>query len=292
MKYNMESKNIIITGANSGIGKAAAIQLANLGATVIMACRSEERGKNVAEEVKLLTGNQNIEFMQVDLSLQKSIRQFVNEYLLKHNHLDVIIHNAANFDHSQKKAIKTSEGIETVFATNHFGVFLMTNLFLETLMKSAPSRIITVASKGLMAYPFLNIDFDNLNGERRFSLQHAYYQSKLAQVMFTYDLARRLDGTNVTVNCVRVTNVAIPNERLTNLPGWQRKAYSLKRKMSITPEKQAETYVFLATDPSLERISGNYWDENKKPVRSNSNSYNPVKQIKLWEVSSSLTGLS
>ena len=288
----MESKKIIITGANSGIGKAAAIQLANLGATVIMACRSEERGRTAVEEVRQVTGNNNIEFMQVDLSLQKSIRQFANEYLSKHDRLDVIIHNAANFDHSLKKVTKTPEGFETVFATNHLGVFLLTNLFLEALLKSTPSRIITIASKGLMMYPFLDIDFNNLNGERRFTLQHAYYQSKLAQVMFTYELARRLEGTGVTVNCVRVANVAIPDERLTHLPSWQRKVYSLKRKMAITPEKQAETYVFLAADPSVEGISGKYWDENNKPVRSNANSYNYLTQKKLWEISASMTGLT
>ncbi len=292
MKYKMESKKIIITGANSGIGKAAAIQLANLGATVIMACRSEERGRTAVEEVRQVTGNNNIEFMQVDLSLQKSIRQFANEYLSKHDRLDVIIHNAANFDHSLKKVTKTPEGFETVFATNHLGVFLLTNLFLEALLKSTPSRIITIASKGLMMYPFLDIDFNNLNGERRFTLQHAYYQSKLAQVMFTYELARRLEGTGVTVNCVRVANVAIPDERLTHLPSWQRKVYSLKRKMAITPEKQAETYVFLAADPSVEGISGKYWDENNKPVRSNANSYNYLTQKKLWEISASMTGLT
>jgi NAD(P)-dependent dehydrogenase (short-subunit alcohol dehydrogenase family) len=292
MKYKMESKKVIITGANSGIGKAAAIKLANLGATVIMACRSEDQGRKAVEEVKQVTGNNNVEFMQVDLSLQKSIRQFANEYLLTHDRLDVIIHNAANFDHSLKKATKTSEGFETVFATNHLGVFLLTNLILETLIKSRPSRIITIASKGLMMYPFLDIDFNNLNGERRFSMQHAYYQSKLAQVMFTYELARRLEGTGVTVNCVRVANVAIPDERLTHLSPWQRKIYSLKRKMAITPEKQAETYVYLAADPSVEGISGKYWDENNKPVRSNNNSYNASTQKKLWEISASMTGLT
>jgi NAD(P)-dependent dehydrogenase (short-subunit alcohol dehydrogenase family) len=123
-------------------------------------------------------------------------------------------------------------------------------------------------------------------------MQHAYYQSKLAQIMFTYELARRLEGTGVTVNCVRVANVAIPDKRLTHLPHWQRKVYSLKRKMAITPEKQAETYVFLAADPSVEGISGKYWNENNKPVRSNTNSYNDSIQKKLWEISASMTSLT
>jgi NAD(P)-dependent dehydrogenase (short-subunit alcohol dehydrogenase family) len=145
--------------------------------------------------------------------------------------------------------------------------------------------MITVASKGLVTYPFLDIEFDNLNGERKFSTQHTYYHSKLAQVMFTYDLAERLKGTGVTVNCVRVTNVAIPDERLTHLPVWLRKIYHLKRSMSITPERQAETYVYLAADPAVQDISGRYWDENNQQVRSNRNSYNQETWKKLWNES-------
>jgi NAD(P)-dependent dehydrogenase (short-subunit alcohol dehydrogenase family) len=168
---------------------------------------------------------------------------------------------------------------------------LLTHLLLDSLKQSAPSRIITVASKGLMTYPFLDIEFDNLNGERKFSTQHAYYHAKLAQVMFTYDLAEQLKGTGVTVNCVRVTNVAIPDERLTHLPTWLRKIYNLKRKMAITPERQAETYIYLAADPELEKVTGRYWDENNKQVNSNKNSYNQTTWHKLKEVTEKLAGI-
>ncbi len=240
------AKTILITGANSGIGKAAAIQLAALGATVIIACRSEERGAKALQEIKAASGNKNVELMLVDMSRMKSIRAFAREFKKKHQRLDVLIHNAANFDQALVKPTLTEDGIERIFATNHVGVFLMTNLLLEMMKKSAPSRIITVASKGLVAYPFLDIEFDNLNGEKKYSVQHAYYHSKLAQVMFTYDLAERLKGSGVTVNCVRVTNVAIPDERLTHLPMALRKIYNLKRSLAITPKKQAETYVYLA----------------------------------------------
>jgi NAD(P)-dependent dehydrogenase (short-subunit alcohol dehydrogenase family) len=203
----------------------------------------------------------------------------------------VLIHNAANFDHTLRQPTLTEDGIETVFATNHVGVFLMTNLLLDMLKKSAPSRVITVASKGLITYPFLDIEFDNLNGEKKFNLQHAYYHSKLAQVMFTYDLAERLKGTGVTVNCVRVTNVAIPDERLTHLPIALRKIYNLKRSMGITPERQAETYVYLAASPEVEGITGGYWDENNHQVRSNTNSYKRDTWKRLWDVSEKLAGL-
>jgi NAD(P)-dependent dehydrogenase (short-subunit alcohol dehydrogenase family) len=291
VKYNLNGKTIIITGANSGIGKAAAIQLASCGANVIMACRSVERGAQALEDVKKAAHSEKVELMQVDMASQASIRQFVEAFKQRHLRLDVLIHNAANFDHTLKKPTMTVDGVETIFATNHVGIFLMTHLLLDTLKASAPSRIITVASKGLMTYPFLDIEFDNLNGERNFSTQHAYYHSKQAQVMFTYDLAERLKGTGVTVNCVRVTNVAIPDDRLTHLPSWLRKIYHLKRRMSITPERQAETYVYLAADPAVQDVSSGYWDENNHQVRSNSKSYNQETWKKLWSISERLAGI-
>lgn len=291
MKHQLEGKNMVITGANSGIGKAAAIQLASMGATVIMACRSIERGSLALEEVKQKSQSDNVDLMQVDLSSQKSIHSFAEAFINKYPRLDVLINNAANFDHSLKKATLTSDGIETIFATNHVGIFLLTHLLLDVLKNSSPSRIINVASKGLMVYPFLDIEFDNLNGERKFDTQHAYYHSKLAQVMFTYEMADQLKNSGVTVNCVRVTNVAIPDERLGHLPAWLRKIYEIKRSMSITPEKQAETYTYLAADPSVEKITGGYWDENNRQVRSSANSYNRNTWKKLWEVTAKMAGL-
>lgn len=292
MNDKLENKVMIITGANSGIGRAAAEKLAWLGATVVMACRSAERGQQALQAVKQATNNPKVEWMRLDLSSQASIRQFAAAFQERFPRLDVLIHNAANFDHTLKHATLTAEGVETIFATNHIGPFLLTHLLLDTLKASAPSRIITVASKGLMVYPNLDIEFDNLNGQRSFSTQHAYYHSKLAQVMFTYDLAERLRGTGVTANCVRVTNVAIPDERLTHLPAWVRKIYALKRSMSITPERQAETYVYLATDPAVQDISGGYWDENNNQVRSSAKSYHRETWHRLWAESERLAGLA
>ena len=292
MSKKIDEKVIIITGANSGIGKAAAIQLARLGSTVILACRSIERGNQALKDVREAAGSSKVDLMQLDLSSQASIRHFAAEFMQRYARLDVLIHNAANFDHTLKKPTLTEDGIETIFATNHIGVFLLTHLLLDTLKASAPSRIITVASKGLMVYPFLDIEFDNLNGQKKFTTQHAYYHSKQAQVMYTYALAERLQGTGVTVNCVRVTNVAIPDERLGHLPGWLRKIYAIKRSKSITPERLAETYVYLATDPAVETISGGYWDENNRQVRSNARSYNRATWEKLWQVSEEVAGLT
>lgn len=291
MKYDLSGKTIVITGANSGIGKAAAIKLAEFGANVVMACRSAERGAQALEDVRRLSHSDNVNLMLVDMASQTSIRQFAEEFKKKHQRLDVLIHNAANFDTRLKKPVITADGVETIFATNHIGIFLMTDLLLDLLKASAPSRIITVASKGLVAYPFLDIEFDNLNGERKFSPQHAYYHSKLAQVMYTYELAERLKGTGVTVNCVRVTNVALPEDRIANQPKWLQNMYKIKRKMSITPERQADTYVYLAADPAVEKITGGYWDENNRQVSSNRNSYNQETRKRLWKESERLAGI-
>lgn len=285
----MKDKVIIITGANSGIGKAAAIQLAKTGATVVMACRSPERGAAALENVRETSGSTRVELMGVDLAWQDSIRRFTDEFRHRHTRLDVLIHNAANFDHRQKKPVLTEDGVETVFATNHLGPFLLTHLLLDLLKASAPSRVITVASKGLVTYPFLGIEFDNLNGERKFSMQHAYYHSKQAQVMFTFDLAERLEGSGVTVNCVRVGNVAIPDERLTHLPEWMRRVYHAKRKFALTPEKMAETYTWLAADPAVETVTGGYWDAPHVPARANRKAYDEATWKRLWDVSASLT---
>jgi NAD(P)-dependent dehydrogenase (short-subunit alcohol dehydrogenase family) len=285
---NLTDKTIIITGANSGIGKAAAIQLARLGATVIMACRSAERGAQALDDVRKAANSERVELLRVDMASQASVRDFVAEFSSCHPRLDVLIHNAANFDHSQTKPVLTEDGVETVFATNHVNIFLMTQLLLDTLKASAPSRIITVASQGLMTYPFLDIEFDNLNGQKKFSMQHAYYHAKQAQIMFTFDLAERLRGAGVTVNCVRVGNVAIPDERLTHLPKFLLKLYEMKRKFALTPEKMAETYTWLAADPALDTVTGGYWDAPDKPAKANKNAYNIETQKRLWDATDQL----
>ncbi|HEU0291827.1 MAG TPA: SDR family NAD(P)-dependent oxidoreductase [Anaerolineales bacterium] len=292
MGYDLKDKVVIITGANSGIGKAASIQLAMSGATVIMACRSKERGAQALVEVRQAANSPHVYLMQLDLSSQKSIRDFVEDCLERYPRLHVLIHNAANFDHTQKKPVITDDGVETIFATNHLGPFLMTHLLLDRLKASAPSRIITVASKGLISYPFLDIEFNNLNGERKFNLQHAYYHAKQAQVMFTFDLAERLRGTGVSVHCVRVGNVAIPDERLAHLPTWMLRMYEVKRGFSMTPEKMAETYTWLAAGGVGEQRSGGYWDAPGIEVRANKKAYNRETQRRLWNISAQLTGVS
>jgi NAD(P)-dependent dehydrogenase (short-subunit alcohol dehydrogenase family) len=282
----------IVTGSNSGIGKATALGLAQLEATVVMVCRDLERGRSAQADIVSETGSKSVDLMVCDLASQRSIRQFAAEFKAKYGRLHILINNAANFDQSLRNPVITEDGAETIFATNHLGPFLMTNLLLDTLKANAPSRVLTVASKGLITYPFLSIEFDNLNGQKRFSAQHAYYHSKLAQVIFTFDSAGRLKGTGVTVNCIRVPNVQIDKGRYDHITGWKRRAYEIKRRTAITPKRMAEAYIRLAIAPEFENATGKYFDENCKEVKAYKRAYDRAVWHRLWQVSESLTGLA
>jgi NAD(P)-dependent dehydrogenase (short-subunit alcohol dehydrogenase family) len=289
---NLSSKTIIVTGANAGIGRETARGLAKLGHTVVMVCRNVQAGEAVRQEIVAQSGNQAVDLMKCDLSSQHSIRQFVADFTTKYSRLDVLINNAANFDHTLRQPVRTADGIEVIFATNHLGPFLLTSLLLDTLKASAPARVLTVASQGLMLYPRLSIEFDNLNGQQKFSTQHAYYHSKLAQVMFTFDLAERLQGTGITVNCIRVTNVQIDKGRYEYITGWKRWAYEIKRRRAITPVQMAAAYVRLAIEPEFAAVTGKYFDEKCQEVKAYKPAYDRDVWKKLWDVSADLTHLN
>lgn len=288
-----KGKVVIITGANAGIGKATAVELARRGAQVVMVARSQERGEKARQEVMAQSGSSSVDLMLADLSSQRSIREFAGCFLEKYNRLHVLINNAANFDWRLKTATLTEEGHEVIWATNHLGPFLMTHLLLDLLKRSAPARILNVSSKGLLVYPRLRIDFEDLNFERKkFSSEKAYYHSKLAQVMFTYELSRRLEGSGVTANCIRVPSVKVDLDRLGDLPPLMRFAYRIKRSQAISPERMAETYAYLALAPELDGVSGKCFDEHNRPVGTSGSSMDLQAARRLWEVSARLTGVS
>ncbi len=287
----MDVKTIIVTGANSGIGYQTSLGLAQAGHTVVMFCRNQSRGATAQRQIIAATGNQNVDLIVVDLSSQQSIRAGVAEFLARYITLDVLINNAANFDITQPEPILTDDGIETIFATNHLGPFLLTHLLLPLLQASAPARVINIASKGLLAHPLLNIEFDNLNGQRKFSAQHAYYHSKLAQIMFTYDLADRLANTAVAVNCIRVPAVRLDNGRYDHVPAVLRTLYQFKMRFAQSPVALAETYIRLATAPEFATSTGQYVDENCRSVKSSKPTYDREIWQRLWTVSKTLTGL-
>jgi NAD(P)-dependent dehydrogenase (short-subunit alcohol dehydrogenase family) len=273
----MTEKTCIITGANSGIGKAAAIQIAQKGVRVIMACRNQERGEVALRDVRAQSGSDAVELMIIDMSSQASIRAFADAFSARYDVLDVLIHNAAAFDIRAKKRQITDDGVESVWATNHLGPVLLTDLLLAALKRSEQGRVITISSKGLIVYPFLKVDLDDPEfEERKFSVQKAYYQSKLAQVMYTYWLADQLKDTAITANSIRVTNVRIDvDARYPDMSKFKRRMYAMKSKSAITPEEMAETYTYLATSDEVSTTTGIYYDDPTHVVSSNSYSRDP-----------------
>jgi len=265
----MDNNICLITGANSGIGKAAAIQLAQLGFYVLIGSRNKERGLSAVNDIKDKSKSDLVELIEIDMSLKASILTATKQINDRFKKLDVLIHNAADFDLSRKKPILTNEGIETIWATNHIGPIFLTIQLMDLIKKSEQGRIITVASQGLMLHPRLTIDLkDPEYKARNFSVSKAYYQSKLAQVMYTYWLAENLSDTLITVNCIRVTNVKIDIKRYPNLSGLMKFMYSIKSLFSISPDEMAKTYMYLATSPDLNRTTGKYFNKKNKIVNS------------------------
>ncbi len=284
----MPIKTCIITGANAGIGKAAAIQIAEQSYSVILACRNLERGEAALKDIKAASGSDNITLLQLDISKQSSIKAFAKNVLAQHETIDCIIHNAAHFDISQKAPEITEDGIESIWATNHIGPVYLTSLLLDSLKKSEQGRIITVASKGLILYRKLKIDLQDPEFKnKKFAVAKAYYHSKLAQVMYTYWLANELKDSNVTVNCSRVTNVKIDINRYPNISKFSKFMYGLKSRFSISAEEMARAYTYLATSPELSTTSGKYFDEHNKKVGSSNYSQQPEALEALMELSKS-----
>jgi len=279
-------KKCIITGSNSGIGKAAAQKLAEKGCTVVLACRNLAAAEKTRDEIIQSTGNQNVYAMRVDLSLIADVKNFVKEYTEKYGSLDILINNAADFDLSRKSPLITTENNEAQFATNHLAPFTLTNGLLPLLKKSDDGRIINIASQGLVLYPNIKFDFDNIKGQKNYSPAKTYYQTKLAQLMFSISLKEKLEKTNVSVYAVRVTNVKIDINRYPNLSPFMKSLYKMKSRFSISPEQMAKVYVDLAIG---EKQMGFYYDEKLKEVRANKYAYDKDARDKLWQLSENLT---
>ena len=280
MNTDLSNRTCIITGANSGIGKATAFELAKMGASIVMLCRDKQKGENALKEIRDNTGNQSVELMIADLQNYDSIRQFVQNYKSTHNNLHILINNAG----IMKKNRETNNlGHETTFTTNHLGHFLLTNLLLEMLQSSAPARIINISSG---SHKRGKLDFNNLMLEQKYGRFKAYNNSKLANILFTYELARRLEDSGVTVNAVH------PGPARTNFgrefSERTRKFLKLFKRFTISAEEGAKTSIFLASSPEVGKITGEYWNECEQ-VKSSKNSYNTSIQKRLWDVSKDLT---
>lgn len=257
----------IITGSNSGIGKAAAKELARAGLHVVLACRNPERGAAAQREIQEQVPEGSVELRMLDVSEQASIRRFSEDFRATFDQLDVLIHNAAIFDITQKRAHYTGDGIETLWATNHLGPVYLTEHLIGPLRKSEQGRVITVASKGLRAKPFLKVDLQDPELKSgKFRVTQAYYQAKRAQVMYTSWLARRLQDTKVTANCIEVPAVRVDVSRYPELSGPLRFLYSFKSRFAKTPEELARVYAHLATSEKMEALSGQYLDEKLRVI--------------------------
>jgi len=277
---SMEGKICIITGANSGIGKATAIDLAKMNATIVMMCRSKERGEEAQKEIIELTGNKKVDLLLCDLSSQESIRKFVSEFKSKYQKLHVLINNAGIM---LSKRVISVDGFEMNFAVNYLASFLLTNLLLDVLKKSAPSRIINVSSA---AHRMAKMDFDDLQSEKRkYRLFKIYGTSKLALMLFSYELNRRLEGTSVTVNTLHpgVVNTNLGQDQSSFSRGFAKLFFK-------KPEKGAETSIYLASSQEVEGITGKYFAK-KQQKQSSEESYNEDYAKRLWELSTEMTRL-
>jgi NAD(P)-dependent dehydrogenase (short-subunit alcohol dehydrogenase family) len=276
---SMSGRICMVTGANAGIGKATALGLAKMGGTVVMVCRSRERGEATLAEIKQESGNASVHLLLADLSSQDDIRRLAAAFNAKVPALHVLINNAGIIP---RKRTVTGEGFETQFAVNHLAYFLLTHLLLDILKASAPARIVTVSSQ---VHHGASIDFDDLQSERAYRPTRVYASTKLANVLFTYELARRLEGTGVTANCLHPGSVAT-NLLADFLPTPLRFVTKI---VGVSPEKGAQTPLYLATSPEVEEVTGKYF-VNQKPAASSKPSYDRDLARRLWQVSEKLTG--
>lgn len=273
----MNKKTCVITGANSGIGKQAAVQIAAKGYNVIIGCRNMERGEAALKDIKKLSNSDHVKLIIVDMSLKSSILSFFNVIKENYEKIDVLIHNAANFNIAQKSAVQTTEGYESIWMTNHIGPVYLTNLLLDLLRKSDDPRILTVSSKGLLAMPILKVGLNDPEFKtRKFSVSKAYYQSKLSQVMYTYWLAKELRNEGISVNSIRVPAVQVDISRHPDISPFMKWVYKQKSKRAISANKVAEVYTYLATNLNLKSVSGKYFDENLREVK-------PSKYASNWD---------
>ena len=277
-------KRVIITGGNSGIGYQVAKQLAEKGWSVTLFCRREEAAEQACEEIRQQIGNPHVDYILVDLSDMKSVREAAEQYIQKEDFLDVLINNAADFDLSVKKPILTKDGLEKQFATNVVAPFLLSILLKGLLEKSESGRIINISSQGLILYPFMKLDFENLSGQKHYSPAKTYYQNKLALLMLSLYMRKHWKG--VKVQAIRVSNVKVDMSRYNHFSAFMKNLYKIKSKFSISPEEMAKVYTALSTE---DRYEGFLYDEKCKEVKANAPAYKEEEQEKLYSLLEHLT---
>ncbi|NNJ11537.1 SDR family oxidoreductase [Chloroflexales bacterium ZM16-3] len=272
----------MVTGANSGIGKVTALELARKGATLVMLCRSRSKGEAARDEIIAQSGSGQVELILADFASLDSVRRAATEFLARHDQLHVLVNNAGLY---MGERLLSQEGHEMTFAVNHLAPFLLTNLLLGALRAAAPARVVTVSSG---AHMMGHMRFDDLDATRGFQGFRAYSDSKLANVLFSNELARRLADDGVTSNSLHPGAVA------TNFGGDSGGLgaffFRLARPLFLSPEQGAQTSIYLASSPEVEGVTGTYFAKSR-PAHSSSESTNAEVQRRLWEVSAGMTGV-
>jgi len=271
----------MVTGANSGIGEQVALALAGMGSSIVMVCRDPAKGNVSKKGIIEKTGNQSVELMIADLSSLASVRELADAFKRTHDRLHILVNNAGLI---LGKRIVTKDNLEETFEVNYLSHFLLTMLLLDTLKASAPSRIVNVSSG---AHYSGKMDFDDLQEEKNYGAMRSYCQSKLAQVLFTRELAKKLEGTGVTVNAVHPGAV---RTKWGDEGGALGVGIKLARPFMLSPEKGAETPIYVASSPEVAGITGKYW-EKKKEKTSSKESYDENEARLLWVVSTKLAGV-
>ena len=276
----VHGKTCIVTGASSGIGKETAIALAAAGARVAVVCRTREKGERALAEIGRRAPGAAVSLFVADLGSLRAVRGLAAELTAALPRIDVLVNNAGL---TLRERVVTAEGLETTFAVNHLAYFLLTRLLWPRLVASAPSRVVNVASD---AHRLGTLRFDDLMGARGYDGWRAYAQSKLANIVFTYELARRLDGTGVTANCLHpgVVSTGFANAGPTVIRVLSR----IGRPFMRSPARGAETSIYLASSPAVAGVSGRYFVDQRER-RSSRRSYDPPAATRLWQVSEELT---
>ena len=275
----MNGKVCLVTGATDGIGKVSARVLAELGAKVIIVGRNPEKSAIVLAELRSISGNENIDLLMADLAVMQEVRDLAEQVISRYDRIDVLLNNAGGY--FTKHEI-TSDGLEMTFALNHMSYFLLTNKLMELLKYSAPARIVNVSSD---AHYGVDIEFDNLNGEQEYKAWKAYQKSKLANVLFTYELLKKVPG-NITVNCLHPGFVATNFGH--NNGGFFGPVLKIAQRISaIDPEEGAKTSIFLCSAPEVKGVSGKYFYKCQ-PKTSSRESRNMDTGKRLWQISSDI----
>ncbi|MCI0820517.1 MAG: SDR family oxidoreductase [Chloroflexi bacterium] len=288
MGDQMKDKTVVVTGGNNGIGLETAVGLSKLGAHVVITARNQAKGEAALADIKDRSQNGSVQLMLADFASLSSIRDFAANFKKDHDRLDVLVNNAGGVNTSRSE---TQDGFETTFGVNHLGYFLVTNLLLDMLKASAPARVVSVSSRAHERRKGMN--FDDLNSKQSYSGMGVYGDSKLANVLFTYELARRLKGSGVTANCLHpgVVRSGFGQNNGGFISFAFKSFYTLLTPVTKSNAQGAKTSIYLASSPEVEGVTGKYFADSKETPSSPA-SHDEEAAKRLWEISEQMTGLA